>query len=83
MAIELARRNFRANCISPGLIFTSMTEQAFSMLSREQTEKIQAAYPLGPGRPEDVARAAAFLLSPAARWITGVDLPVDGGFTAQ
>jgi NAD(P)-dependent dehydrogenase (short-subunit alcohol dehydrogenase family) len=83
MAIELARRKVRVNCVSPGLVLTSMTEKAFSVLNAEQVEKIKAAYPLGSGRPEDVARAAVFLLSPGTPWITGVDLPVDGGFTAQ
>ena len=83
MAIELARRHVRVNCVSPGLVFTAMTEKSFSLLSQEQVEKIKAAYPLGPGRPEDVARAVVFLLAPGTPWITGVDLPVDGGFTAQ
>ena len=83
MAIELARRHVRVNCVSPGLVFTAMTEKAFSLLSQDQVEKIKGAYPLGPGRPEDVARAVVFLLSPGTPWITGVDLPVDGGFTAQ
>ena len=83
MAIELARRKVRVNCVSPGLVITAMTEKAFGLLSQEQAEKIKAAYPLGPGRPEDVARAVVFLLAPGTPWITGVDLPVDGGFTAQ
>ena len=83
MAIELARRQVRVNCVSPGLVFTAMTDNAFSLLSHDQAEKIKAAYPLGPGRPEDVARAVVFLLAPGTPWITGVDLPVDGGFTAQ
>ena len=80
---ELARRNVRANCISPGLVFTQMTKRSLEMLSAEHVERLKASYPLGPGTPQDVARAAVFLLAPATRWITGADLAVDGGFTAQ
>lgn len=83
LAVELARRNVRANCISPGLVFTQMTKRSLEMLSAEHVERLKASYPLGPGTPQDVARAAVFLLAPATRWITGADLAVDGGFTAQ
>jgi NAD(P)-dependent dehydrogenase (short-subunit alcohol dehydrogenase family) len=44
---------------------------------------LEEAHPLGVGTPEDVARAAAFLLAPESRWITGTDLILDGGYTAQ
>jgi NAD(P)-dependent dehydrogenase (short-subunit alcohol dehydrogenase family) len=83
LAIELARRNVRANCISPGLVFTPMTQHSLEKLSAEQVERLKAAHPLGLGTPQDVARAAAFLLAPSSRWITGADLAVDGGLTAQ
>jgi NAD(P)-dependent dehydrogenase (short-subunit alcohol dehydrogenase family) len=83
MAVELARRRVRVNTISPGLVMTPMTDTALSALSAEQVAAIERRHPLGLGAPVDVARAAVFLLSPASRWITGVDLAVDGGYTAQ
>jgi NAD(P)-dependent dehydrogenase (short-subunit alcohol dehydrogenase family) len=83
MAIELARRRIRVNTISPGLVLTKMTDAALAKLSPPQVDKLKDAYPLGVGQPEDVARAAVFLLAPGTGWITGVDLPVDGGYTAQ
>ena len=83
MAIELARRQIRVNTISPGLVMTEMTREALSILSDAHVEKLKKAHPLGAGTAEDVARAAVFLLAPATRWITGTDLVIDGGFTAQ
>ncbi len=83
MAVELARRRIRANCLSPGLVFTAMAQKSLGGRSSEQAQRIEALHPLGHGLPEDVAYAAAFLLSPSARWITGVDLPIDGGYVAQ
>ena len=83
MAIELARRRIRVNSISPGLVETDMTEKAFSMLTKEQVKELKESFPLGTGKPEDIARAAAFLLAPQNVWITGVDMVVDGGYTAR
>jgi NAD(P)-dependent dehydrogenase (short-subunit alcohol dehydrogenase family) len=83
MAIELARRKVRVNTLSPGFIHTPMTDQALSVLSDEQKRVLQESYPLGPGTPEEVARAAVFLLAPQNSWITGTDLVVDGGYTAR
>lgn len=83
MAVELARRRIRVNCVSPGLVVTQMTEHALGLLSVDHVERIKAAHPLGIGTPEDVAHAAVFLLAPTSQWITGADLAVDGGFSAQ
>lgn len=82
MAVELARRNIRVNCVSSGLVKTPMTDKAFAQLTKEQITAIKNAHPLGIGKPEDVARAAAFLLAPQNTWITGADLIIDGGYTA-
>ena len=83
MAIELARRNIRVNTVSPGIVRTEMTEKAFSGLSSQQVQTLKESHPLGFGSPEDVAQAAVFLLSPESKWITGADLVVDGGCSAQ
>jgi NAD(P)-dependent dehydrogenase (short-subunit alcohol dehydrogenase family) len=83
MAIELARRKIRVNALSPGLVKTKMTLEAFTLLSEEQVKAIENSHPLGSGKPEDVARAAAFLLAPQNEWITGTNLVIDGGYTAQ
>ena len=83
LAVELARRRIRVNALSPGFVRTAMTERALSKLSGEQAQAIIEAHPLGMGTPEDVARAAAFLLAPVNGWITGTNLVIDGGFTAR
>lgn len=82
MALELAPRNIKVNTISPGFIRTEMTTNK-SMLSQEQIQEIVDRHPLGEGQPEDIARAAVFLLAPQNRWITGSDFIIDGGYTAR
>lgn len=81
MALELAPRKVRVNCLSPGLVRTEMTEASGSRMSKEQWARIAEMHPLGTGNPEDVARAAAFMLDPRNVWITGADLVIDGGYT--
>ena len=82
LALELARQKIRVNCVCPGLVRTAMVDELESILLPEQLEKLYAEYPLGLGEPEDVAYAIACLLAPAARWITGTALVLDGGYTA-
>ncbi len=84
IALELASKNIRVNCISPGQIeSTRMTESIFDKLSKEEKVKRIEVYPLGLGKPENIANACAFLLSDASRWITGTNLIVDGGYSAK
>ena len=84
ISLELASKKIRVNCISPGQIeSTRMTESIFDKLSKEEKAKRINMYPLGLGKPEDIANACAFLLSDASRWITGINLIVDGGYSAR
>ncbi len=76
LARELASRNITANAVAPGFIDTDMTRG----LPEAQKEALIAQIPAGRlGSPEDVAAAVAFLASPAAAYITGQTLSVNGG----
>ena len=87
LADELGSFGIRANCICPGWTRTARVEQLLrdraernGTTSEEEAANIAAAIPLGRmGTPEEFAAAAAFLVSPAASYITGVSLLVDGG----
>jgi len=75
-AREFASRGITVNAIAPGFIQTAMTDK----LSPEQKDAITRQIPLATlGQPEDVAEAALFFASPAARYVTGQVLAVDGG----
>ena len=79
MAVELSPNGIRVNAIAPGFITTAMTAKAFSD-DPERMNKAMARTPMGKfGLPADIGEAALFLASDAARYITGVILPVDGG----
>jgi meso-butanediol dehydrogenase/(S,S)-butanediol dehydrogenase/diacetyl reductase len=83
MAIDHARENIRVNAICPGPIDTPLLRQVLDALPGME-ERYRESVPLGRiGTPEDVAEAALFLASDAARYITGTTLVVDGGITAH
>ena len=83
MALELANKNINVNCISPGTILTPMMIKYLESIPTEEKDKRKEGFPLGLGEPLDVANTAIFLLSDAAKWITGQNLIVDGGYTAR
>jgi NAD(P)-dependent dehydrogenase (short-subunit alcohol dehydrogenase family) len=80
LAVELAPRNIRVNAVAPGTIRT----EAVASLPEDYVEPMRAAHPMGRlGEPSEVAEAICFLASDAASFITGVILPVDGGYLAR
>ncbi len=83
-AADLKGRNIRANSVSPGIIDTTIIDGQFA--SKEEADGLKAYFvsitPLGRiGQPEEVANTIFFLSSSESSYITGTDIPVDGGFT--
>ena len=80
-AYDLGKAGIRVNCVSPGYIHTSMTERSYNdpaVNASRQHHTLLNRW----GKPEDVANSVAFLCDPMSSYITGINLPVDGGWTA-
>ena len=78
VAATYGSENFRANCVSPGLVETELSESILrSEPARKQSESMHALGRLG--KPEDVAEAVLWLLAPNNDWVTGQVIGVDGG----
>lgn len=79
LAGQLGRYNIRVNCLQPGLLDTQNVRNLFS--NEERKIFAEREIPLGDfGEAQDAANMAAFLVSPRAKYITGIVAPVDGGF---
>jgi NAD(P)-dependent dehydrogenase (short-subunit alcohol dehydrogenase family) len=85
LARDYAHLRIRVNAIAPGTVLTPLVRQAYDERFGDEVEAGLAAraatIPLGLGEPEDIANAAAFLISEESRWITGTVMPVDGGLS--
>lgn len=87
-ALDWAEHGVRVNCVAPGSTDTAMLRDVFKLLGERYGVKSESDYTASiPQKrlasPDEIAWAIAFLCSDAASFITGVVLPVDGGFTAQ
>ncbi len=86
LALDWARENVRVNALCPGIVDTPMLDRFIDSAPdpKQARREFAQQQPLGRlASPEECASVALFLSSPAASFVTGVALPVDGGFTAQ
>lgn len=78
LALELAPRNIRVNCISPAMVWTDLIYQ--DGVEEEQLKEDESRYPLKRyGQPEDIANLAVYMLSDASTWMTGSNVKISGG----
>ena len=81
LAKEIAKRGQRINTISPGLIMTELTKHDFD--EKGISESTIDKHLLGLGTPQDISGMVCYLLSDRAKWITGQDFVIDGGYLAS
>jgi len=85
-ALEYAKQNIRVNAVSPGGVETPMFDRFVGKPEEQRDARAQLAamHPLGrAGKPEEIAEAVVYLCSSGASFVTGANLAVDGGWTAQ
>lgn len=82
-ALEFSRLGIRVNAVCPGVILTPLVKKITEMYP-EATAALEASHPIGRcGNPDEVAEAVVWLSSDSASFVTGVSLPLDGGFVAK
>lgn len=86
-ALTYASERIRVNSIHPGFIFTALVDRYVRDAGLERSAakaSLDALHPLGgTGTPDDIAWGAVYLASDEARWVTGAELVIDGGYTAR
>lgn len=83
MACELAKNKVRVNVVSPGAIETPINAKLPHMADPELRKELESKHLLGLGECADIANACIYLLSDAAKWVTGQNFIVDGGYTCR
>ena len=83
MACELAKNKIRVNVVSPGAIESPINAKLPHMADPELRKELEDKHLLGLGECSDISNACIYLLSDAAKWVTGQNLIVDGGYTAK
>ena len=83
MACELAKNNVRVNVVSPGAIETPINKTLPHMADPVLRKELEDKHLLGLGECSDISNACIYLLSDAAKWVTGQNLIVDGGYTVR
>lgn len=78
-AYDLGKHGIRVNCVSPGYIATAMTSKSYNTPELNAARRKHTLLDRW-GQPEDVANGVSFLCSPLASYVTGINLPVDGGW---
>lgn len=85
IALELSNNKIRVNCISPALVKTPLLDSGTDKggISQAEYDNDLLNHPLGIGEPADIANLCLFLISDEARWISGTNIIIDGGYTLK
>lgn len=81
--MELATKKNRVNRVSQGMVIKELSMIILDSVREGSINEIKKMHPVGIWEVEDVANAIVFLISDKSKWITGVDLLVDGGYSAK